>query len=435
MSSQLFRVACVSTVIAAAVACATSPDEETLAPSTELGDGGTSVSDAAVMTDAPAVPDVPDVDAARPTCSEAGWCITPLPDSDLTLQDIWPLPNHAFALASSDSRGTQILEWRRSGNQWSYVDDDARIGVPLASNVWSPNENEVYYAFRDSGAAPGAGGFRGYVNHGRRPQPPETAWSWTRHSFDCDVVDLPRVLGTSADDVYVTFCKKIYRLKADDGDAGPDGGTSPWIPDYIDNDLTNPVTFDGATGTGGDDVWFVGRRGSGRQGPCAVVIRKTSTGYQPIVDGVPQRGGCGARAGLPRIAATFTAWSALANGRFVAVLAGVLGGVSNDLVKIAASNDGDYAIDFVGSSYSSMPVTFTGVWGASEDDLWFLASRGQSGVVVRGANIWNDGGTFQYSTLVLNGAPNTQRLSTIRGTSNNNLWAVGVDRAFHKTSP
>jgi len=129
MSSQLFRVACVSTVIAAAVACATSPDEETLAPSTELGDGGTSVSDAAVMTDAPAVPDVPDVDAARPTCSEAGWCITPLPDSDLTLQDIWPLPNHAFALASSDSRGTQILEWRRSGNQWSYVDDDARIGV------------------------------------------------------------------------------------------------------------------------------------------------------------------------------------------------------------------------------------------------------------------------------------------------------------------
>jgi len=426
MSSELFRVACASTVIAAAVACATAADEEGLAPPSDLSDGGASPSDAAVMNDAPPMPDV---DAAGPTCSEAGWCLTPLPDSDLIFADIWPLPNHAFAVASTGTAGRQLLEWSEDVSRWSYVDDDKQ-GTEVPANVWSPNENEVYYAFFDLELLLTQGLFRGYVNHGRRPLPPETIWSWTRHPFDCDGFEQPWVWGASADDVYVMVSRTIHRLKSGDGNAGADGGTSPWIPEYVDDDPMNPLTFRGATGTGGDDVWFVGDRG---WGACAVVIRKTSTGYRTIVDGVPEPGGCGAKDGLPTLAGTLTGWSAPASDRLVAILGG-----RKDVVKIAPSNDGSYAVEVSGSLPASLPVNFDRAWGASEEDLWFLAKRDDFALgpaIVRGTSIWNDGGLFEYSTLVLNGAPNTETLSAIRGTSNNNIWAVGANRAYHKTSP
>jgi len=387
------------------------------------------------MNDAPAIPAL---DAAPPTCSDAGWCITSLPDPDLTLLDVWPLSNHAFAIAISD-RGTQLIEWSSGTGHWSYVLDDALPGGATSSpqsQLWSPNENEVYFAFWDLAALSGEGIVRGYVNHGKRPLPPETVWSWTRHRFDCDSFDLmPRVWGSSADDVYVAFCKTIHRSRSGDGDAGADSGTSPWIPDYVDDDPANAIAFKGVTGTGDDDVWFVGDRG---WGACAVVIRKTPTGYRTIVDGVPEPGGsCGAKNGLPTISRAFSAWSALANGRLVGVL-GDRGSIDTELVRVAAGVDGDHTVDTISRS-SAMPVTFAAVWGESEDDLWILGRRDFGvdwrGLVARGTNIWNDGGSFQYSTLVLNGAPNFYDLYSIRGTSNNNLWAVGVDRALHKASP
>jgi hypothetical protein len=77
------------------------------------------------------------------------------------------------------------------------------------------------------------------------------------------------------------------------------------------------------------------------------------------------------------------------------------------------------------------------IWGTSEDDLWITASTSISsgGFVLRGANVWSDAGTYSFSTLALNGAPNTRSLEKIRGTSNSNLWAVGNERAYRKNTP
>ena len=55
------------------------------------------------------------------------------------------------------------------------------------------------------------------------------------------------------------------------------------------------------------------------------------------------------------------------------------------------------------------------------------------GLMVRGDDIW-DAGTYKLSTLSLNG-PINRPMYRVRGTSNENLWAVGVRYALHKTTP
>ncbi len=55
--------------------------------------------------------------------------------------------------------------------------------------------------------------------------------------------------------------------------------------------------------------------------------------------------------------------------------------------------------------------------------------------MLHGTNVWTETGTYEYSTLALDGAHLLQALQRIRGTSNANLWAVGDDRAFYKTTP
>lgn len=445
MRSLIFRVACVSISTAAAVACATSEsDDATFAAPPSVLEGGAETTDGGSLREAASdgalAPDATAPDAtASPTCSSAGWCLTSLPSypDELRLNDVWPLPGRAFAIADTWTGSVRFLEWSDATNEWSFIDDDNLHYVSgVAGGVWAPNADEVYFTLARSNVTGGD------VYHGRRPVPPATDWAWKRFSFACNTVERPWVWGSSADDVFVASCGKIYRL------SGPlDGGAddaSPWVEEFVDGNSTNRLMFHGVTGTSPDDAWFVGWRGATlRSRLCAVVVRKTAGGYERIVDGTPVNGGCNKTAGSTAIpiAGTFgrtegDSIHAPAPDRFIGLSLGMT--ENNNVVRIEPDGAGGYAVS-VSNPLPALSVGLRSVWGTSESDLWFLVAppttvSGDGFGIVRGTNVWADGGAFDYSTLVLQGVPNEKALRRVRGTSNTNIWAVGANRAFHKTT-
>lgn len=374
-------------------------------------------------------------------CSTAGWCRTALPDEDLTLKDISPAGATAFAIAHSPTLGIKVLEWRNADSAWSYIDDGTQHTVDYgtyAGRIWAPSEDEVYY---------GVGA--GYVFHGKRPVPPATAWSWTRQrlgdeseagvvaaqdlypSFPYSYADLHLeyptlgVWGTSAGDVYAWYVDTLYH-RASIGGAEP-----TWVPEYVADDAEAPsehMYFFAATGTGPDDIWFSGTRTISSLG-CAVLVRKTGGAYQRVADGTPTNSysDCDVRDGHLRIAGTrgLPGWLTDIHAQSANELVGLMGTL--DLVRVAITEEG-----YSASVVSVMPAgwPFVSLW-AAPGGLWVSGS----GLIYRAdGDPWN-GGTFQISTLAINGTPFEQRVSRVRGTSTTNLWAIGAGNALHKTTP
>ncbi len=440
MRALFFRFAGIACAFAAAAACAASGSNNS-GSNGPPDDGGA------------AIPDAPTPDAAirhdasfdalpeTETCSAAGWCSTPLPDVDLQFLDVWPLPNRAFAFAAGETRGIKLMEWSDAAG-WRYIDEgtlNALNTLALAPGaLWAPSGDEVYVAMLHYGLLFGLpDGFGGYVFRGKRPVPPATKWTWTRYDFDCDTFDFspPAVGGTSKSDVHVAYCGTVHRLDGADGDGGADAGSSSWVPEYVDGDQTSFLALTGSiTGTAPDDTWFLGYRGE-MPGACTVILHKTSGGIETVADGtlMPDGTTCAEIPGKLLIDGGLRQIHATSTGHVVGVRASE--SVGNDVVRIVRGNDGSYSV----SSASPAPtfnVLLQSIWGASDDDLWLLADdpNGTYGIL-RGTNLWSGASSYQYSTLVMNDLPNRQPLSKIRGTSNDNLWAVGYERAFHKKTP
>src|SRR5262249_33745111 len=158
------------------------------------------------------------------------------------------------------------LEWDETTQKWSYIDDGTQntLGLsPGGGSIWAPNTDEVYF-----GMSPV------YIYHGKRPVPPATAWTWTRHSFGIGLS--AGVWGTGADDVYGGVFGSIYhrvprqRSGADAGVPDFDDPDFDWVQEYSSDTLN--ATFASATGTGSGDAWFFGSRGF-----CNLVVHKTSS--------------------------------------------------------------------------------------------------------------------------------------------------------------
>ncbi|MBN9166058.1 MAG: hypothetical protein BGO98_22565 [Myxococcales bacterium 68-20] len=295
---------CGAFLLVAGAACAVSEEDRAASASdsgTPLGDGASpdeTVDDAAVLG--------PD------GCSAAGWCVTQLPDADLTLKDVWPLPGHAFAIAESPTRGVKVLEWTELDAKWVYIDDNSqnRSTTELyAGRVWAPSADEVYFT-----VAPRA------IYHGKRQNRPGSSWTWAHQQLEdrtppyaTSYGDHYRgrptfaatkttytslgVFGTGVDDVYAWYANAIYRATKD-----RDGNES-WAVEYVADDRDDDneqLFFVGASATSKDDVWFAGGRGGppGQNG-CPVLVHKTAAGYRRVADGAlgsgsaPDGGGIG----------------------------------------------------------------------------------------------------------------------------------------------
>ncbi|AKU94689.1 hypothetical protein AKJ09_01353 [Labilithrix luteola] len=328
----LFAVVVASLALLTTASCS-STEEESPKPSppdsgdTVLGDAGGEASSRDASTDSqPGVP----------ACSVDGWCVTPLPDSDLSVKDVWPLEGRAFAVAMSPTVGVKVMEWTASTAAWSYIDDgtqnDSGLGAYVGS-LWAPNENELYYTVSP-----------GFVYHGTRGA--DATWTWTRHQLPNNAPNTDTqnalydtgnppywslqlldfgfrgyptlgVLGTGSGDVYAWFSNTIFHWK-DDG-----SGTPAWVAEYSLDDATVPAEhmfFVGAGVSSSGEVWFTGAR-SNWLTSCAIVVRKTASGYARIADGTIDapdlfsEGVCAKRTGMLPILGWMTDIYATVSGR------------------------------------------------------------------------------------------------------------------------
>jgi len=422
----------VSITLGSGVACATSDGRSD--PGTPAdGDGG-------LRLDAGPAPDTgadapPDAYREPPTCSRAGWCLTELPEDQLRLGDIWPFPNRAFAIADSDTVGTKILEWDGATNAWSYIDDnDQNIGYSVSGSIWAPNEDEVYHSRLVVDFANAS--IQGLTYHGKRPVSPATKWTWEAlPAQTCDRIAVPIVRGTAPNDVYLVFCSSVFRLEAKS--PGDGGATATWALEYsVEGDTTNVLLTD-VVGAGPDDLWIVGGRSWAGYGGCGFVIRKDASGYQLVADGDADTitGECTAKEGLARIPGAFQYGNQVAGtNQFVGVT--YVSDRVTDVTKIVASGDGKITQTASHPTVAS-DILLNSAWGASLDDLWFVTGRlsGGANTVLHGTNVFSDSRDYKYSTVSMNGEPNPKRLIRIRGTSNTDIWAIGDQRALHKTTP
>jgi len=475
-----------ATGLAAAVACATSDVDAPSPPPNEA--------DPTALPDAGSAGESPADDAEAPRldrCSAAGWCTTSLPDPDLTLTDIWPFETRAFAIAETPTQGVKVLEWDDAVQTWVYIDDNSQNTFEsgrYSGKIWAPNENELYY-----GVSPA------FIYHGTRTAPASPwTWRRSRldnHSPDAGsdrdpgiarigpvspeqrpAADFPAlgVWGTSADDVYAWYANTIFHRTT----AG--GGEPTWVAEYTADDYagaSDAFFFFSAAGSGRDDVWFSGTRGRyANTGvfSCPIVVHKSAEGYRRLVDytitgTIPTdhtRGACSAKAGALNLQSWFPGfdlgWSVIPPG-FIAptqgawltsiasagpnAVAGILQG--GNLAYIEASDGGIARWIPMGfsplrrdapSSLSSVWIhgteTWMSGWGAvlrtdTDVDHW---STGWRIVLPTNATDARDG-TFDVSTIALNGAPLDAPFHQVRGTSNTNLWAVGARYALHKTTP
>jgi len=445
--------------LAFAVACASSEDEpETPAP----GPGGPTT-----LTDAGAVDAAPSPDAgadaiAQDTCSPEGWCITALPDVDLVFKDIWPLPNGtlAFAIAESPTLGVKVLAWDKASDAWSYIDDNTQNDPgygKYAGGIWASGDADVYFT-----VAPGT------VYHGTRPAP-SAPWSWVRSSLPDNSLDDPRapgafphdhgdpfypvleenypalgVWGTSSTDVYAWYANTVFHWSRDD--AGAPGWVPEYVADDVESDPDNPnvvehIYFTSAAGSSADDVWFSGARDRYPDGTsCPLLVQKTAKGYARIADGiVPGAGGkspsCEERRGVMMIGgsdAWLTDLQTLTPDRIYALK-------GRDVVKLSPGKGGyAVALSEIGQPVTIFKSGLSSLWATSDgtnDEVWLSGF----GLVIRGegAELWgkDTSKAYRISSIALNGAPTRRPIHRIRGTSPNDLWAVGARYAFHKTTP
>jgi len=411
--------------LAALAACATSAEEVELPglePDAAVVDPGRS--DAAGEPADDAGPK-PRIDA----CNEEGWCKTTLPDAKLVMRDIWPLEDGAFAIADGYNTGIKVLEWTSADSTWRYIDDNRQNEVAfaeVATKIWAPNRDEVFYTV-----------LPGLVFHGRRPVPPETEWSWSsapiedRNVTTLDSVlapiDLSRKLllgvwGTGSD-VYAWHGNTVYR-------ADRSGGAVSWVAEYVADDVDSAdsqLYFTAMTRAQGGDTWLVGSRRAPNGQVCAVIDRKTSAGYQRVVDGTPPS--CAVREG-----------SALTLGsvvpRSVDALAPnhiVFRGSGRSLTGLKAEGAGYVTQTF--TIPDTMIRALSSVWVQSPERVWLAGeSSARYGVAVTADHMTVDGGVFEISSTASNGAP-ALIPNQIRGTSATNLWIVGDRYALHKTTP
>ncbi len=483
---RILFLASAATGLAAVVACATSDVDAPSAPPND--EGPTALPDAGSADESPAE------DGAAPrldTCSAAGWCTTSLPDPDLTLTDIWPFETRAFAIAESPTQGVKVLEWDDAVQKWEYIDDNTQNTFEsgrYAGKIWAPNENELYY-----GVSPA------FIYHGKRTTPSSPwSWQRSRldnNSRDTNPdrdpglarfgptqgalprppADFPAlgVWGTSADDVYAWYANTIFHRTSGSG------GEATWVAEYIADDaenLSDTFFLFSATGSSRDDVWFSGTRGRHANTgvfSCPIVIHKTSEGYRRLVDytiigTIPtdyKKGNCTAKtnalnfqfwqAGLPGLIPPglmgYTAGARLTSIASAGpnAVAGIYQGHVPYFAYVEAKDGGIARINptTVQSPRNDAPYILSSVW-IHETETWMSGW----GLVLRmgkDVNQWTTGmaiteptnatdggeGTYNVSTIALNGAPLDAPFHQVRGTSNTNLWAVGARYALHKTTP
>jgi len=171
---------------------------------------------------------------------------------------------------------------------------------------------------------------------------------------------------------------------------------------------------------------------------CPLVVRKSGAGWERVADSVVSTSAntaCAERPGTLLIGGPGTSgWlldiAPVSTTEYVALHNRIQIGLWEDVYATAIRiTDGGYSFE---QSLVPMkigtgnPGSATSLW-RGDGETWFTSW----GLVLRGS----DDGTVSVSTLSRSGGAVVAPFYRIRGTSNQNLWAIGARHAYHKTTP
>lgn len=387
-------------------ACADDAEPETPGESPS-NDAASPLGDAAAPIDALA--DSTTNDAADATadaeralrCSDAGWCETRVDDATTVIgyDDLWPLESTAFAV---DSRGG-LLEY--DGAVWRLVNDTLFLQA-----IWASGPDDVW-----------AGGTFGKVVHGARKA---GVWTWTtEQAGDNNSTDyVVSIWGSGPSDVYVVRGNTLYH-RGSAPDAGADAGTA-WIPEYPVAQADFSSRF--VTGTGPDDVWFLGYY---QTFTCGKIVHKANGVYQVVADCAEDcsTGTCYAKAigTTPIVDWDFSRYAFMPAPRTIITVNGesIISNYPPSVQKITLPTAGPAQILRAAAPGMVGQV----VWGTSQSDLYTSSTA----VVTHNPNAFVDGGVFSISTTALDGLPLITGLK-VRGTGASNIWVFGGTYALQK---
>lgn len=348
----------------------------------------------------------PDANAPpRDACSSAGWCSIDV-DPQLTFVDLWPLEGgSAVAISTRDGRSAVVVYEQSS---WKVIYE-----VPFAlGTIWA-TQTDVWVA----------GGEAGYVAHGRRGSA-NGAWTWTARSIDVPTA-VSVVWGTGGHEVYAIADTRVWRLAGD----GADGGD--WAVDFGGDAPEADTKLVALTGTGGDDVWVTGARGTFPA--CGFVAHKTAGAWEMVIEGTPDPDSFWPPLCLPVGSAVpvngpATIAAATAPGELVTIVEAF-----ETYIAARVRHGSDGAIDVATSDLSpqlSHPRQRRSIWGASADDVYVAGFS----AVRRGKDLWADGGAWSVSTVAIDGIALVKPFHVVRGTRSDDVWLAGESYVFHKTN-
>ncbi|AKU95108.1 hypothetical protein AKJ09_01772 [Labilithrix luteola] len=342
-----------------------------------------------------------DVDAAPSLlCSTDGWCAPEVPEPPPTnFFDLWPLPTTVFAVSESG-----VLEL--DGDRWVYVNDRVAYGRA----IWASSPDNLW-----------AAGLHGAVLHGTRSS---GTWQWTEENIGEDVA-IAAIWGSGTDDIYALTNKAVYHRES-----SVDGGPV-WKIELEDDavpDLykSNSRTLTAITGSGRDDVWISGARGS----YCGYLAHKSQGTYTVVADCNSECIQGMACKGIAAPPAWFDPTARRSPLRVhVATPQSAMGVRGESLVSFTRDGAGAYVVSR--RPVSGVPPTLDSavpsLWGPTATDL-YLGGQAQ---VRHNPDVAEDGGTFTISSIALNGAP-LRASFIVRGANANTIWAFGGPYAVRK---
>lgn len=371
------------------------------------------------------------VDSALPTCSEDGWCYTPIPTRDevdagpppawgpktvLQMNAVWPSPDHTtWAVTQSG----HVLRW--NGTTWNVV---AAVGKPLLS-IWGASANDLWIGGDNSLV------LRGTVDGDQLTLTPFPADNLQQGAKS--------ILGKSPSDIWILGSfGGVFHLQTPAG-----GGAASFVQMDLPSDFPGPDyigPFAAAALWGnGDEVWVAGNDDrywcdmNGCVNPSEFVVRKWKGGNDGDASWDRIRMFPSPQDFIESYARVRLGVSTSDGVQVVTIN----GGTKTYAIRIA-TNDAKLAPGEIGIQHDG-PYSWTvervnnfvgpeGIWATSSSDVWLAGPAG-----IRHF----DGTQWQIGRLSIEpDVPLLQNLHAITGPSSSSsgieMWSVGDDVAIHR---
>ncbi|MBX3213507.1 MAG: hypothetical protein KF850_15825 [Labilithrix sp.] len=343
----------------------------------------------------------PDADVPPKTCSDDGWCHTPVPPEQI-LRDVW-----SDGAGGSWAVSDQGAILRYDGTAWSVVHTYAATDPRLVS-IWGSGPTDIWI------------GAYGAILHGTGATPANIAWTEIALDQLAPGAGAVSIYGTSKSDVFAAVRTAVLRLGEDE---------ATWEVDPVTSEIAGTaVSVWGRSGA--SDVWITSQNATTRRSVLFHRSGGAESSFTPVtgVSEVPftvSARPC-ATPGEPRrgwMVDDGTLWLVGTRINFTFTCHYAFRGVAR--ADAGDTDAGAFAFD--GRVFYDPYLGQNDIWGSAPNDVWLAGDYGT-------LHHW-DGATWQLAGITVGAHPVKKNLNAIHGRGPGNIWVVGDGIALRKGTP